>query len=438
MLALALGQSGDAERAATTAQDAADAFEAAGDGWGIALSSLIRAIGAAHAGDASTVAVMAAAIRRHSDAIGYDAFRVPALLLEAWVAERRQDGAAAVDAYRRALELAGGVGFGDHAAFALAGLGANALASGDLREAEELQRQALVTAEAAQAPWVAAHARVQLGRIAAASGDPDGAERLYREVLEWSQTAAAAPGAREPLPRARRQPGRGGTARARGDRGARLSWQNRRRAWQSVGIGAHEPSCCQRTEQEARHEHNHDRGPACAGAPPDRPAAGLRTRPFHLGARADRVPPRSTPAGGGGRSRGGVRRARRGRGEARAAEDEARRRRALAGRRRLRRLGDVRRRRRGGARELGHLPRAAADERRVEGMEGARAGRGGDRRRPQPIAVGRLRARRIEVDERLAQARGGLGHFWQSQRQGIIAARDELEQQADELSARIK
>ena len=37
-----------------------------------------------------------------------------------------------------------------------------------------------------------------------------------------------------------------------------------------------------------------------------------------------------------------------------------------------------------GAPQLGHLPRAAADERRGEGVEGARAGRGGDRRRPHP------------------------------------------------------
>ena len=91
-----------------------------------------------------------------------------------------------MDAYRRAFELAGRIGFGDHAAFALAGLGAIALASGDLRKAEELQRQALATAEAAQATWVAAQARVQLARIAAASGNTDEADRLYREVLEWS------------------------------------------------------------------------------------------------------------------------------------------------------------------------------------------------------------------------------------------------------------
>jgi hypothetical protein len=108
--------------------------------------------------------------------------------LEAWAAGRRQDEAAAVDAYRRAFELAGRVGFGDHAAFALTGLGSNALANGDLRAAEDLQRQALATAEAAHAPGVAAHARAQLARIAAASGDAAGAERLYRRVLEWSQT----------------------------------------------------------------------------------------------------------------------------------------------------------------------------------------------------------------------------------------------------------
>ena len=169
------------------AHDAAATLEAVGDDWGIAASSLIRATGAAHAGDVSTVAAMATAIRRHSDAIDHDAFRVPGLLLEAWIAEQRQDGAAAVEAYRRALELARRVDFGDHAAFALAGLGANALAGGDLREAEELERQALLAAEAAEASWVAAHARVQLGHIAAASGDADGAERLYRQVLEWTQ-----------------------------------------------------------------------------------------------------------------------------------------------------------------------------------------------------------------------------------------------------------
>ena len=108
------------------------------------------------------------------------------LLLEAWAAERGGDDAAAVDAYQRAHELAGRIGFGDHAAFALYRTGASALASGDLREAEELQLRALATAEEAQSTLVAAQARVQLARIAAASGNADEAERLYREVIAWS------------------------------------------------------------------------------------------------------------------------------------------------------------------------------------------------------------------------------------------------------------
>jgi predicted ATPase/DNA-binding SARP family transcriptional activator len=186
-VALALAQSGDEERADAMAQRACATLEATGDDWGAAASGIIRATGAARAGDVPTVAAMTETVRRHADAIEYDAFRVPGLLLEAWVAERRGDRATAVAGYRRALELAGRIGFGDHAAFALCGLGSNAFAGGDLHEAEELQRQALATAEAADATWVAAHARVQLGRIAAATGDADTAEGLYRRVLDWSQ-----------------------------------------------------------------------------------------------------------------------------------------------------------------------------------------------------------------------------------------------------------
>jgi hypothetical protein len=103
------------------------------------------------------------------------------------VAERREDDAAAVDAYRRALDVATRIGFGDHAAFARWGLGSNARRRGDLVEAEELQRQALAAADAVSATLVAAHARIELARTAAAAGDGDSAERLYHEVVEWSQ-----------------------------------------------------------------------------------------------------------------------------------------------------------------------------------------------------------------------------------------------------------
>jgi hypothetical protein len=186
MLALALGQSGEVERAAAMVDEAAGAFEAAGDDWGIAASSLIRAIGAAHAGDVHGVTAAASLARRHSEAVGYDAFRAPAFLLEAWAAEGRDEDGGAVEAYQRAFDLAGRIGFGDHAAFALAGLGGIALANGDLRKAEELEREALSTAKEAEAPWIEAQARVWLARISAASGDSDEAERLYRDVVEWS------------------------------------------------------------------------------------------------------------------------------------------------------------------------------------------------------------------------------------------------------------
>jgi tetratricopeptide (TPR) repeat protein len=109
------------------------------------------------------------------------------MLLDAWIAERRDDGDAATDAYGRALDLADRAGFADHTSFALSGLASRALAGGDLARAEELERRALATAEAARAAWAAAHARVGLGRILAAAGDTDTAARLYRDVLAWSQ-----------------------------------------------------------------------------------------------------------------------------------------------------------------------------------------------------------------------------------------------------------
>jgi tetratricopeptide (TPR) repeat protein len=186
VIALALAHAGRAEEANRLAREALATLEAAGDHWGAAVGGIFRATGAAAADDVATVTEMTAVIHRHADAIDYDAFRVPGLLLEAWAADRSEDRATAIDAYRRALDLATRVGFRDHAAFALAALGSIALASGHLQEAEELERQALATAET-QATWAAAHARVQLARIATAGGDVAEATRLYREVLEWAQ-----------------------------------------------------------------------------------------------------------------------------------------------------------------------------------------------------------------------------------------------------------
>jgi predicted ATPase len=185
-LALAVATAGDVERGAALAEQARAALEAGPDHWAFTVACLLRAHIAAAVGDVHTVEAMAADAHRHADAIEFDAFRVPALLLDAWVAERQNDSDAATDAYRRALEFAGRAGFADHVAFALSGLASCAHARGDLRHAEELQRRALATAERARAAWAAAHARVELGRILAAAGDTDTAQALYRDVLEWS------------------------------------------------------------------------------------------------------------------------------------------------------------------------------------------------------------------------------------------------------------
>jgi hypothetical protein len=52
-------------------------------------------------------------------------------------------------------------------------------------------------------------------------------------------------------------------------------------------------------------------------------------------------------------------------------------------------------------------------------------------------AIGDVRTRRIEVDERLTQARGAAGDATGDAREHVTAARDKLEQKADELSAKL-
>jgi predicted ATPase/DNA-binding SARP family transcriptional activator len=185
--ALAIARAGDIERGAVLAEQARTTLDGSGAHWASAVASLLRAHIAAAAGDTAMVAATAADAHRHAEAIEFDVFRMPAMLLDAWVAERRGDGDAAADAYRRALELAGAGGFADHVAFALSGLASCALARGDLRHAEELERRALATADASRAAWAAAHARVGLGHILATTGDTETAATLYRNVLEWSE-----------------------------------------------------------------------------------------------------------------------------------------------------------------------------------------------------------------------------------------------------------
>ncbi|WP_164737220.1 BTAD domain-containing putative transcriptional regulator [Georgenia sp. SYP-B2076] len=189
-LGLAIAEAGDVERGAALAGRGC-ARLAGENHWASAAAGLLRAQVAAAAGEVATVAAMAAEARRHAKATGFDAFLVPAVLLEAWVAEHRHDSRAATVAYRRAFDLAGRTGLADHAAFALSGLASSALAGGDVTQAEELARRALATAEAARASWAAAHARVELGRVLAVAGDAETAAKLYRNVLTWSKAPRA-------------------------------------------------------------------------------------------------------------------------------------------------------------------------------------------------------------------------------------------------------
>jgi predicted ATPase/DNA-binding SARP family transcriptional activator len=186
-LSFALVRFGDAARAATLAAEALEAFEAGGDHWGAAAALLASAQSAVAAGDVESVAARAADVVKHTQAIGYEAFELPAALLQAWVAERREELDAAEASYRHALALSERVDFADHASFALAGLGAVAQERGRLAEAEGLYRRALAVAETAATTWVAAHARARLADVLAAGGDGEAAERLCRTVVEWSR-----------------------------------------------------------------------------------------------------------------------------------------------------------------------------------------------------------------------------------------------------------
>ena len=51
-------------------------------------------------------------------------------------------------------------------------------------------------------------------------------------------------------------------------------------------------------------------------------------------------------------------------------------------------------------------------------------------------AIAEVRTRRIAVEEHLAHARDHTDDAWQEQRKRVTAARDELEQNADELSTK--
>jgi predicted ATPase/DNA-binding SARP family transcriptional activator len=184
-LAFAHDRAGPPERAVALAEEARRAFEELGDTWGAGSSALTGAVGALVQGDAATATKLTEeAVRFHGD---YDVGAIPAALLEALLAERRGDAAAAAAGYGRMLDRSESAGFTEHASFALSGLGSIAFADGDLGEAETRYHRALALGEAASAPWLVAHAQARLAQVLTAAGDAKAAATLYRRVIAWSE-----------------------------------------------------------------------------------------------------------------------------------------------------------------------------------------------------------------------------------------------------------
>ena len=74
----------------------------------------------------------------------------------------------------------------------------------------------------------------------------------------------------------------------------------------------------------------------------------------------------------------------------------------------------------------------------LERLQATAVAKAGNARERAEAAIADVRTRRIAVYERLAQAREDGNGTWHEQRNQVSAARDELEQKADELSAKVK
>lgn len=74
----------------------------------------------------------------------------------------------------------------------------------------------------------------------------------------------------------------------------------------------------------------------------------------------------------------------------------------------------------------------------LERLQATAVAEAGTARERAEAAIADVRTRRIAVYDRLAQARDDVDGAWHEQRNHVSAARDELEQKADELSEKIK
>ena len=73
----------------------------------------------------------------------------------------------------------------------------------------------------------------------------------------------------------------------------------------------------------------------------------------------------------------------------------------------------------------------------LERVQTTVAARAWHAREQAEAAIGEVRGRRLDVDESLAEAHGAAEGGWPEQRERVSTARDELEQKADELSAKL-
>ena len=74
----------------------------------------------------------------------------------------------------------------------------------------------------------------------------------------------------------------------------------------------------------------------------------------------------------------------------------------------------------------------------LERLQANAAARAAHARERAEASIGDVRGSRIAVHERLAEAQSAVGNGWQDRKERVSAARDELEQKADELSAHLK
>ena len=74
----------------------------------------------------------------------------------------------------------------------------------------------------------------------------------------------------------------------------------------------------------------------------------------------------------------------------------------------------------------------------LERLQATAVAKAGTAREGAEAAIADVRTQRIAVYDRLAQARENVNGAWLEQRNHVSSARDELEQKADELSAKIK